>query len=227
MAAQIGVSATTIRRDLNDLAKAGVLRRVHGGAHAMPEQGDDPFQIVATVNTEAKDAIAARCAALVKDDQIVILDIGTTAARIASALRGRRLTIVTSSLAVVDILAQEPDIELIVLGGLLRRDYRSLVGYLTEDALRQIRADVLFLGCSGIRRNGDVMDTTVVEVPIKRAMIDASDSVILAGDASKFPGHGAARVASARSLDAVVTTKGLDPGTRAALQAAKVRIHEV
>lgn len=225
LADEIGVSETTIRRDLSELEAEGVLRRVHGGALAL-DYRDDPFQVVATVNADAKSAIGARCSDMVADGQTVILDIGTTAARIAEALRGRRLTVVTSNLVAVDILADEPDIDVIVLGGLLRREYRSLVGFLTEDALRQVRADILFLSTSGVRSTGDVMDSTVVEVPVKRAMLAASERVVLAADASKFPGHGSARVAGPDEIDVLVTNGSLDTATRSSLIAAGVTVEE-
>ena len=79
-----------------------------------------------------------------------------------------------------------------LLGGMVRREYRSLVGFLTEDNLRQLHADWLFLGTSGVRPDGQVMDTTVVEVPVKRAMIKAADQVVLLADRPSSPARGLA-----------------------------------
>ena len=126
---------------------------------------------------------------MVADGQSVLLDIGTTAYRLARQLHGRRLTVITSNLVVYEELADDEGIELVLLGGMVRREYRSLVGFLTEDNLRQLHADWLFLGTSGVRPGGQVMDTTVVEVPVKRAMIKAGDKVVLLADSAKFPGH--------------------------------------
>ena len=92
-----------------------------------------------------------------------------------------------------------------MLGGVVRRNYRSLVGVLAEDALRQLSADVAFLGASGIREDLSVMDTTMVEVPIKRGMIAASRRTVLLADAAKFEMHGSVRVCGAGELDVVVT----------------------
>src|SRR6185312_7264631 len=156
---------------------------------------------VATVRVAEKDAIAVRCAELVRDGETVLLDIGTTAHRVARQLRGRSLTVITSSLAVVEELQEEETIQLILLGGVVRRDYRSLVGFLTEDNLRQVHADRLFLGTSGVRPDGQVLDTTAVEVPVKRAMIAASAQVVLVADTGKFPGTGMARVCGPEELD--------------------------
>lgn len=113
---------------------------------------------------------------------------------------------ITSSLAVYEELQDEREIQLVLLGGVVRRAYRSLVGFLTEDNLRQVRADRLFLGTSGVRPNGEVMDTTVAEVPVKRAMIAASGQVVLVADGGKFPGIGMARVCGPGDLDLGVTT---------------------
>jgi DeoR/GlpR family transcriptional regulator of sugar metabolism len=223
---KLGVSQATIRRDLAQLEDEGLLRRVHGGA--VPTEGrDEPFTEVATVRAEAKDALAARCADLVRDGETLLLDIGTTAHRVARHLRGRSLTVITSNLAVYEELVNERDIQLVMLGGVVRRDYRSLVGFLTEDNLRQLRADRLFLGTSGVRPDGQVLDTTSVEVPVKRAMIAASEQVVLVADAGKFPGTGMARVCGPESLDMVVTNAPTDAATSAALRDAGVEVIEV
>jgi DeoR/GlpR family transcriptional regulator of sugar metabolism len=223
---QLGVSSATIRRDLVQLDEEGLLKRVYGGA-ALVEDRDDPFVDVATVRVAEKDAIAVRCAELVKDGETVLLDIGTTAHRVARQLRGRSLSVITSSLAVFEELQDEETIQLVLLGGVLRRDYRSLVGFLTEDNLRQVHADRLFLGTSGVRPSGQVMDTTVVEVPVKRAMIAASDHVVLVADVGKFPGTGMARVCGPQELDTVVTNGPADDKTKVALREAGVEVIEV
>jgi DeoR/GlpR family transcriptional regulator of sugar metabolism len=225
LAERLGVSPATVRRDLVHLHREGRLTRVHGGAVSVNDN-DEPFAQVATVRVREKDAIAARCAELIKDGDTVLLDIGTTAHRLARTLHGRALTVITSNLAVYEELVDDPDVQLILLGGVVRRSYRSLVGFLTEDALRQIRADRLFLGTSGVRPDGQVMDTTYVEVPIKRAMIAASDQVVLLADASKFPGTGMGRVCGPQQLHTVVTNAPADPVTRAALTEAAVEVIE-
>ena len=223
---QLQVSEATIRRDLIQLDSEGLLRRVYGGAVPLTDR-DDPFTEVAEVRAAEKDAIGRRCAELVKDGETVLLDIGTTAHRVARQLRGRSLTVITSSLAVVEELQEEETVQLVLLGGVLRRDYRSLIGFLTEDNLRQVHADRLFLGTSGVRPDGQVMDTTVVEVPVKRAMIAASDHVVLVADVGKFPGTGMSRVCGPQELDTVVTNATADDRTKTALREAGVTVHEV
>jgi DeoR/GlpR family transcriptional regulator of sugar metabolism len=225
LAERLGVSQATVRRDLLELERQGRLSRVHGGAVAVGDN-DEPFAEVAAVNVARKDAIAERAAAMVADGETVMLDIGTTAHRLARRLRGRQITVITNSLAVYEELRDEHSIQLVVLGGVLRRSYRSLVGFLTEEALRQFHADRAFLGTSGVRPDGQVLDTTAVEVPVKRAMIGAADQVVLLADASKFPGRGMTRVCGPEQLDVVVTDAPADSPTAAVLREAGVEIRQ-
>ncbi len=225
LAEQLGVSQATIRRDLVQLDKEGRLTRVYGGAVSGVDN-DDPFADVAMVRPDEKDALAERAAELIKDGETVLLDIGTTTHQLARKLHSRSLTVITSSLVVYEELKDAQDIQLVLLGGIVRRSYHSLVGYLTEDNLRQVHADRLFLGTSGVRPDGRVMDTTAVEVPLKRAMIAASDQVVLLADVGKFPGTGMARVCGPEDLDVVVTNASADQATRAALSEAGVKVIE-
>jgi DeoR/GlpR family transcriptional regulator of sugar metabolism len=222
---QLGTSAATIRRDLIWLEGEGVLTRVHGGAILVaPSQHERAFENVAQEDTGAKEAVAEAAAALVHDGDAVLLDIGTTTLRLAAHLHGRAVTVLTSNLAVYEELVNDEVVELILLGGMVRRNYRSMVGFLTEDALRQVQADRVFLGASGIRGDGSVMDDTVVEVPLKRAMVAAGKEVVLLADAGKFPGVGVARVCGAEDVDVVVTNKDADGPTLTAMRDAGVRV---
>lgn len=221
LASRAGASAATIRRDLAELERTGRLVRVHGGARLPPDDlaHDEPvpFERVATHELRHKHAIARRAARLVSDGDVVLLDIGTTTMLLARELRGRRITVLTSSLAVLDELRHDRTVELVLLGGTVRRAYHSLVGVLTEDALRQVRAATAFLGTSGITTDGDVLDTTLVEVPVKRAMMRSADRVVLLADHSKLPGHGTLRVCGADGIHTLVTDDRADPQVLAAL----------
>ncbi len=223
LAADLGVSASTIRRDLQLLNADGALRRVRGGAGSV-EPDEVPFAEVATVASQEKDAVARRAAELVHDGEVLLLDIGTTTARLARYLRGRRVTVITSSLAVIDELRDDEASELLVLGGVLRRNYLSMVGMLTEAALGQIRAHRLFLGTSGVRRDGQIMDSTLVEVPVKRAMIAAAEQTVVVADRGKFPGSGALRVCGPEDVDMIITNGGVDEETAAACVRANTEV---
>jgi DeoR/GlpR family transcriptional regulator of sugar metabolism len=216
LAEALDVSEATIRRDLQILDANGELSRTYGGAVLRPGAtvnadgpGSDlegPF--AQEVDAAAKQAMATAAAALVRDDSVVILDIGTTTPFVARALKGRNITIITSNLAVFDELRDDTAVRLVLLGGVVRRNYRTLVGSLTELALTQVSADILFLSCTGVRENGQVVDNMAVEAPIKQSMIAASVKVVLLASKSKFPGSGALRVCSLADVDVLITTEG-------------------
>ncbi len=225
LARSFGVSASTIRRDLQLLDASGQLVRVNGGA-VSSEDADvgRPFAAVAVDHVESKRAGAAGAAGLVDDGCTVLLDIGTSTQLLAQQLRGRRITVLTASLAVLDALRDDPVVELVLLGGFVRRPYHSMVGVLTEDALRQVHADLAFLGASGVRADGAVLDTTLVEVPVKRALLGAADRAVLLADEHKFPGTGTLRVCGADALSAVVTNPGADAQTLAVMAENDVEV---
>src|SRR5215212_1623578 len=210
----------TVRRDLRELASEGKLERVRGGA--VNASGEPPFEETVVEQFEAKNRIGAAAAGLVADGQTVMIDIGTTTLQAARHLHGRDITVITTSLAVYEELVPDPAIELLLPGGIVRRNYRSLVGVLAEDSLRQLKADLLFLGTSGVDARLSVWDSTMVEVPIKRAMIAAADRVVLLADAEKFSMGGIVRVCEAGVIDHVVTDAALRPAGRAAIEEAGI-----
>ena len=195
LAESFGVSEMTVRRDLRQLADAGRLERVRGGA--VNVSNERPFDVTAVESYDAKRRIGAAAAERIEDGQTVMLDIGTTTLEAAKCLHGREVTVITTSLAVFDELRDDPAIELILPGGILRRNYRSLIGVVAEDSLRQLNADVLLLGTSAVDQRLDVWDSTMVEVPIKRAMIGASESVVLLADQQNSPTAGTCACATA------------------------------
>lgn len=222
LADAFGVSEMTVRRDLRALAREGKLERVYGGAVSAGE--DRPFAEIAVERFEAKNRIGAAAAGLVQDNQTVLLDVGTTALQVARHLRGRSLTVITTNLAAYEELLPEPEITLILPGGTVRRDYRSLVGVIAEDSLRQLSADVAFLGTSGVDAELSVWDTTMVEVPIKRTMMAAADRVVLLADRQKFSMGGVVRVCGAADIDQIVTEADIPATTRVAVNEAGIEV---
>lgn len=220
LALRLGVSSATIRRDLHRLDSNGELKRVYGGAVLDATDTERPFDAWNDMAAGEKDDMASVAASLVNDDDVLLLDIGTTTMRVAHQLRGRRVTVITSNLAVFDVLRDDPAVQLVLLGGMVRRNYKSLVGSLTEEALRQVSVDRLFLSCAGVRRDGDVVDNMMVEVPSKRAMVAAAQTVVLLAHGSKFPGSGSLRICNLADVDVVVTTTDADEHTLSACRQA-------
>ena len=222
LAQTFGVSEMTVRRDLRELASAGKLERVRGGA--VNAGAEPPFEETVVERFPAKNRIGAAAAALVRDGETVMIDIGTTTLQAARHLHGRALTVVTTSLAVYEELVPDEAIELLLPGGVVRRNYRSLVGVLAEDSLRQLKADVLFLGTCAVDERLAVWDSTMVEVPIKRAMIEAAEHVVLLADAEKFAMSGVVRVCAAGAIDHIVTDDALPAAVRGAIDDAGIEV---
>ena len=208
LAKRFDVSEMTIRRDLDDLAERGLVQRVRGGAlGGAPLRHEPPFAESDVDRRGEKERIGHMAAQLVGPGDTVLIDIGTTGLALARNLHGRQgLTVVTNNLAVYEELVSDEAIDLVLLGGLVRRNYRSLVGFLTEDALAGIRADIAFLGISGISADGTLLDTTVEEIPVKRVMASAAKQVVLLADGAKFWGSGLGRVGDIDVVDTLVTT---------------------
>ncbi len=220
LAQELGVSEMTVRRDLRVLAEEGRLERVRGGAVS----AERPFEQIADERTDAKDRIGRAAAALVEDGQTVMLDIGTTALHVAMHLRGRRLTVITTNLAAYEVLERDEGIELVLPGGTVRRNYLSLVGVLAETGLRQLRADIAFISCSAVLDGSEVWDTTMVEVPIKRAMLEAGERTVLLADHEKFDGAGLIQVCPVDALDTIVTDAAVPATARKGLEQAGVEV---
>ncbi|MBL1098780.1 DeoR/GlpR family DNA-binding transcription regulator [Streptomyces coffeae] len=226
IATRLGISEATARRDITELGRAGRLTRVYGGAVAAPTPGEErPFSEVEVDDLAEKQAVARRAAELVADGDVLLLDIGTTTLQLAKQLRGRPVTIVTSNLAIYDELRDDPRVTLILLGGQVRANYRSMVGFLTESNIRQLHVGRLFLGASGVLPDGSVLDSTHVEVPVKRAMLEATREVVLLVTTGKFPGEtGLARICGPRQIDTLITNAASDPATLAVFREADVEV---
>lgn len=220
LAENFGVSEMTVRRDLGALARDGKLERVHGGAM----ESEPGFSQIEVERFDIKDRLGAAAAARVEDGQTVMIDIGTSTLQLARHLHGRRITVVTTNLAVVEELLPDPDIDLVLPGGIVRRNYRSLVGVLAEDSLRQLKSDIAFLGTSGVDMEMGVWDTTMVEVPIKRLMIAGADEVVLIADIAKFSMTGMVRICGPESIDHIVTDAPLPAACRSAVDAAGIEV---
>lgn len=222
LAEHLDVSESTIRRDLLELDRDGELVRTYGGAvgaRASARRGpsaqevEGPWQLHVGADLPLKERVARAAAGLVRDGEVVLLDIGTTTPLLARELRGRDITVITTNLGVLDELRDDDAVRLVMLGGVLRRNFQTLVGSLAEHALRQVNADVVFLSCTGVRPNGRVVDNMAVEAPIKQAMIEAADRVVLLATELKFPGTGSFRLCSLSDVGTLVTTTGADDAT--------------
>jgi DeoR/GlpR family transcriptional regulator of sugar metabolism len=181
---QFDVSEDTIRRDLRELAAEGHLQRVHGGAlPASPAVAS--FARREDMEPAAKQAIAQAAAAMIEDGQIVIIDGGTTSARLVSCLpETLSATIVTHSPSVAVALAEHPRIEVILIGGRLYKHSIVTVGAAAVEAMSHIHADLYFMGVTGVHPEAGLSTGDLEEAYIKRALAArAAETVVLASAA--------------------------------------------
>ena len=228
LAEEFGVTTETVRRDLAVLERAGMLRRVHGGAVpagaltlAEPGLGERYRS-----RSEQKRAIAAAALALLPGaDGSIVLDGGTTTAALAEVLPAdRRLLAVTSSVPIASRLSVSPGIALHVLGGRVRGITLCAVGESTVRALAELRVDVAFLGANGIAPGHGFTTPDDAEASVKRAMVRAGQRVVVLADSSKLGREHLVRYAGIEDVDVLVTDEGADPGMVAELEKAGVEV---
>lgn len=206
LAARLGVTVQTVRRDLAELAAAGRLMRVHGGAIPASGVANIAYAERRRLNAEAKAAIGRRAAAEVPDEAALFLGIGTTCEAVARALAGRRgLLVVTNNLAVAAILAETGGAEVVVTGGVLRQADAGLVGEMAAEALRGFRPDLAVIGISAVAADGSLLDYDLREAAVSRAALAMARRRLLVADAAKFARTAPVRVAGLADIDALVT----------------------
>lgn len=217
LAALIGVTETTIRKDISELDSARLLRRIHGGALSIEEAGEPDVAARIDTNLPAKRAIARACLALIEDNDAVFFDSGTTVAELAAALAdpglalsGTRLpanvNVLTHSMPVASALASASQVRHTVLGGQYRPRGGCFVGTLALQTLEAFTVNTAFIGVTGLTRDGlTVADTAEAEV--KRAAMRRARRVVVPLDASKVGVADFLRIADLSAIDVVVTDR--------------------
>ncbi|SHJ82515.1 transcriptional regulator, DeoR family [Tessaracoccus bendigoensis DSM 12906] len=214
LAAELGISPATTRRDIIELERLGKLERTWGGVR-FPTDVDDPFQEALVRAGAGKARIGLKAAEVIPDGATVILDIGTTAHHVALALRGRDLTVLTASLPTFEVLRGADLESLILLGGRWSEQYQCFTGPQVVDALAHQQADIAFVGCSGVSDTGRVRDTSYSQIDIKRAIRAAAAQTYLLADSQKLPGKGGNSPFELGELDGIITDAQALPTTLA------------
>lgn len=206
LAQSCDVAVQTIRRDLRDLSKAGLLERTHGGAVLPSGTRNIAYDDRRAQNRDAKARIAARTAQLIPENASLFLNIGTTTEAIARALRHHRnLKVVTNNLNVATTLMSIPGFDVVVAGGTLRPTDGGLVGDLAAIAIARFKLDIAVIGTSAIDHDGDMLDFDAEEVRVSQAIIAAARQTIVVADKSKFTRKAPVRIGSLSEVDHVVT----------------------
>ncbi|NBZ89633.1 DeoR/GlpR family DNA-binding transcription regulator [Stagnihabitans tardus] len=216
LAQRFGVTLQTIRRDLSEMADAGLLDRVHGGAVARMGVVNIGYDQRRRMNEGAKQAVARACAAMIPENCSLILNIGTTTEAVARELLGHRnITVITNNMNVANILLANPGCEVMLAGGSLRRADGGLVGELTAGFFAQFKVDIAVIGCSALDADGDMLDFDLAEVRVSQAILQRSRQAFLVADASKFQRTAPGLIGSLSQIDRVFTDRPL-PGDLAA-----------
>jgi len=223
-----GVSAVTIRGDLDALAEVGAVIRSHGGALRHVDAPEDtPIAVKETLHHPEKVRIGHAAARMIKDGETVILDSGTTTAEIARQIRYRKLhslNVITNALNIAMELATLPNVRLIMIGGILRHMSYSLAGPQAEHIVHALHADRLFLGVDGVDPEIGLMTPDVLEARLNALMIQVSREVVVVADSAKFRRRSLSVIGRVDVAHKVITDAGVSEETRTALQARGVEV---
>jgi len=225
LAADLSVSEETVRRSLKRLEAMGSVTRVHGGVH-LRDWGDEPnFTLRLGVNPEAKRRIAARLAGLIEHGASLFLDVGSTTAFVAQALRNHRdLLVVTNSLAVAQTLAGRGGNRVFMAGGELRPHDGGAFGAEALAFVRQFRVRHAILSAVALDGRSGFMLNDLREAEFSRAIIDCADEATIAADATKFNRSAPVRIAQPDAFHRLVTDTAPSGALAALLATAGIEV---
>lgn len=209
---QLGVSAVTIRTDLNQLAKAGRVVRTHGGAQLAGERlrQETSFATRQQMFAEQKRAIGRLAASLVQPNESILLDASTTAVAVGHALKEMRetynVTAVTTGIWTALELLGAPHINVVLCGGQVRNTTGSIAGSITNETLAKFHFSKAFLGGWGITLENGLTDSPLMEVELKKLVVNNSQETIAVVDSSKFGRVGLATFATIDQISHIITT---------------------
>jgi len=203
------VSQITIRSDLQLLHEDGKIIRTHGGALKISGSSFDlPLSVKETRHHEEKYLIGKAALELIKDGETIIIDSGSTTVELAKQIVEKpfkSLTVITNALNVAMVLSHQSHIQVVMLGGTLRKMSYSMVGPLAEETLGQLYADRLFLGVDGFDIDYGLTTPDILEARLNRKMIEVSKDIILLTDSSKFGRRSLSFIANLDMINIVVT----------------------
>lgn len=207
----LGASISTIRNDLTKLEKDGLLTKIHGGA-ILPKNDNKyiSFSDRLLKNNIEKEAIAETAVTYISDGQCIILDASSTSLFLAKRLHHfNRLTVITNGLYTAMELKDNPNINVILTGGLVTKNSYALEGLLCENLIKSIHADLCFTSAKGFTINEGLTDFNVYEADLKKLLANRSKKVIALMDYSKLEIISVASFANIDNIDLLIT----DPNT--------------
>jgi len=223
LAAELNVSQSTIRRDVELLEQGGLVERTHGGVVWLGDRTESgrPYAFHHRMNyrVEDKRRIARAARKIVQAGQTILIDGGTTTFYLAQELRGQPLQIVTNSLPIANLFHNDEHVELILTGGLLYPRYGVLLGPMVENILSSIHTQILFLSVAGIH-GGELYNQNVLLVQAERRMMEQAQQVVLLADSGKFGQQALSELCPLSEIDMVVSDSQLPPEQHDLVRAA-------
>lgn len=208
---RFGISEATARRDLDALAEQSLLQRVHGGAILVRQAAPEQPMLSRSHEQEAeKERIGRAAAALIQDGETVFLGSGTTVLQVARHLMGRNITVISNSLPVINLMAEQPNITLVGLGGMLRDSELSFIGHITEAALAELRADLVMIGIRAMSLEHGLTNDYLAETLTDRAIINIGQQVAVLADHTKLGTVSTAFLAPVSAVNTLVTDSAAD-----------------
>jgi DeoR family fructose operon transcriptional repressor len=205
------VSESTIRRDLQEMEEKGLLTRTHGGAVGIQGTSFEPsFKEKSIEEREQKVVIAKIANSMIEDGDTIILDSGTTTLEIAKHIQANKVTVITNSIDIAEVLSGNEKVDLIVTGGSMRVTTRAMVGHITENILKNFRVDKAFIGANGISIEEGITTPNFTEAQTKKAMMHVANKVIIAADSSKFNKVCFSVISPIRAVSSIITSGDLD-----------------
>ncbi len=208
---ELNTSAVTIRKDLKMLERNRLLFRTHGGASIeSPYVNDRSVNEKEFINAQEKNTIGMAAAAMIEDDQYIIIASGTTVLAMARFINPmKKLTIVTSALNVAIELLKNPNIEILMLGGYVRPSSHSVIGHYSEMILKETACSKLFLSVDGIDLDYGLSTTNAQEAHLNQAMIESAKDVIVLADSTKFGKKSFGKICGLDQVDHIITDKNI------------------
>lgn len=207
------ISKMTVRRDLDRLTKKGIMQRVHGRAIISRTNEYEPPHMVRSLEMmQEKQMIGRLAASLIKDNAVIIIDIGSTLLELVRNIpENNNITVITNWMPVAVELSRKRGLfNLVLVGGKVLTDELSIVGNYPEEMLKDFNADIAFLGVGGISNKFGITDFNMEEVQVKKQMIKSSREVIVLADHSKFGRIAPMKIADIKSIDKIITDDGLE-----------------
>lgn len=224
----LDVTGVTIRNDLAQLEKKKVLIRARGGAIKIDQNQldeDYPLSDKQKKQLDEKKEIGKKAAALIENGNTIIIDSGSTTHQLAKNLESfEDLTVITNALNIATLLAEYKNINVIVPGGILKKNSLSLVGIMAEKGFKDFFCDKVFLGVDGFDLDFGISTPSPEEAHLNQIMIEISKEVIVVTDSSKFDRRGFAFIASVNKITTVVTDKGIRPEHKSKLEKLGIKV---